>query len=222
MMRAGNNLARNLWFNSSAMPFMPELLRATRTFRIALIASLTMLAPPPLFAAGQTQATDPETGIESWEYRGQGVSLRLAQLLPDQVRGFYLAREFDAESVELLAAGACVFQTVFRNESVPGAMEFSLADWRIVTSAGEKPLKLEPEWQKEWERRGVPTAARTAFRYALYPTEHRYETGDWNMGMTTYALTPGSRFDLRFVWREGSQRREAVLTGVRCAREGSK
>ena len=204
------------------MPFMPELLRATRTFWIALIASIAMLAPPPLFAAGQTQATDPETGIESWEYRGQGVSLRLAQWLPDQVRGFYLARGFDTESVELLAAGACVFQTVFRNESVPEAIEFSLADWRIVTAAGEKPMKLEPEWQKEWERRGVPAAARAAFRFALYPAQHRYETGDWNMGMTTYALTPGSGFDLRFVGREGSQRREAVLTGVRCAREGSK
>lgn len=221
MMRAGNNLARELWFNGHTMPLTPELLRATRTFRIALLASLPLLAPPPLFGAGQAHATDPD-GIESWEYRGQGVSLRLAQLLPDQVRGFYLARGFDTESVELLAAGACVFQTAFRNESVPGAIEFSLADWRIVTAAGEKPLKLEPEWQQEWERRGVPAAARAAFRFALYPARHRYETGDWNMGMTTYALTPGSRFDLRFVWREHGQRHEALLTGVRCAREGSK
>lgn len=187
-----------------------------------VIVTLLLCAAVAAPAAETRHATDPETGIEAWEISAHGVSLRLAQLLPDQVRGFYLARGFDAESVELLAAGACVFQTVFRNESVPGAIEFSLADWRIVTAAGEKPLKLEPEWQKEWERRGVPTAARTAFRYALYPTEHRYETGDWNMGMTTYAPAPGNRFDLRFVWRENGQRREAMLTSLRCAREGSK
>jgi len=170
-------------------------------------------------AAETRHATDPETGIETWETAAQGVSLRLTQILPDQVRGFYLARGFDAGSVELLAAGACVFQTVLRNESARGTIEFSLADWRIVTARGERPLKLEADWQKDWGERGVPLAARTAFRYALYPTQHRYDIGDWNMGMTTYALSLGSRFDLRFVWREGDKRHEAVLAGVRCATE---
>lgn len=171
-------------------------------------------------AAAETRhTTDPETGIETWETAAHGVSLRLTQILPDQVRGFYLARGFDAGSVESLAAGACVFQTVLRNESARGAIEFSLADWRSLSAGVERPLKLEADWQKDWEKRGVPLAARTAFRYALYPTQHRYEVGDWNMGMTTYALPLGSHFDLRFVWREGGQRREAVLSGMRCATE---
>ncbi|HSW53192.1 MAG TPA: hypothetical protein VLG93_08165 [Sulfuricaulis sp.] len=164
-------------------------------------------------------ATDRETGIATWETVAHGVRLRLTQILPDQVRGFYLARGFDAESVELLAAGACVFQTVLRNESARGAIEFSLADWRIISAAGERPLKLEADWQKDWGKRGVPRAARTAFRYALYPAQHRYDVGDWNMGMTTYTLPLGSRFDLRFVWRDGDKRREAMLSGVRCATE---
>jgi hypothetical protein len=173
-------------------------------------------------AAAETRhATDPETGIETWETAAHGVSLRLTQILPDQVRGFYLARGFDARSVELLAAGACVFQTVLRNESARGTIEFSLADWRSVSAGVERPLKLEADWQKDWEKRGVPLAARTAFRYALYPTQHRYDIGDWNMGMTTYTLPLGSRFDLRFVWREGDNRREAMLSGVRCATEAS-
>ena len=171
-------------------------------------------------AAAETRhTTEPQSGIETWETVAHGVSLRLTQILPDQVRGFYLARGFDVESVELLATGSCVFQTVLRNESARGIIEFDLADWRSVTAKGERPPKLEADWQMEWEKRGVPAAARTAFRYALYPTRHRYATGDWNMGMTTYALPPGSRFDLRFVWREGDKRREAVLSGVRCAAE---
>jgi hypothetical protein len=145
-------------------------------------------------AAAETRhATDPETGIETWETAAHGVSLRLTQILPDQVRGFYLARGFDARS----------------------------ADWRSVSAGVERPLKLEADWQKDWEKRGVPLAARTAFRYALYPTQHRYDIGDWNMGMTTYTLPLGSRFDLRFVWREGDNRREAMLSGVRCATEAS-
>ena len=186
-----------------------------------IIACLLFCAVGAATAAETRHATDPETGIETWEAAAHGVSLRLTQILPDQVRGFYLARGFDAESVELLAAAACVFQTVLRNESARGAIEFSLADWRSITARGERPLKLEADWQKDWEKRGVPLAARTAFRYALYPTQHRYDVGDWNMGMTTYALPLGSRFDLRFVWHEGDKRREAMLSGVRCATEAS-
>lgn len=196
---------------------MGDRLRSRTIPACVFAASLT--AAFPLAGAQTVHQIETGTGIESWEVRTQGVSLRLTQILPDQVRGFYLARGFDPGSVERLATGACVFQTVLRNESVKGAIEFNLADWRIVTAKGERPLTLEHEWQQEWERRGVPAAARTAFRYALYPTEHRYEPGDWNMGMTTYALPLGSRFDLRFAWRENGARREAMLRGVRCARE---
>jgi len=183
---------------------------------------LVLGLPLPLSGAEPIHAIDPDNGVESWEIRTQGVSLRLAQILPDQVRGFYSARGFDAESVELLATGACVFQTIFRNESAKRGIEFNLADWRVLTAKGEQPLRLERDWQREWGKRRVPAPVRMAFRFALYPTEHHYEIGDWNMGMTTYALPLGSRFDLRFVWRENGERREAVLYGTRCAKETAK
>lgn len=184
-----------------------------------VIACLLLGAAAAGATAETRHATDPESGIETWETAAHGVSLRLTQILPDQVRAFYLARGFEAASVERLAAETCVFQTVLRNESAKGTIEFSLADWRSITLTGEQPPRLEADWQKEWGRRGVSPAARIAFRYALFPTEHRYEIGDWNMGMTTYALPLGSRFDLRFAWRESGKRRAALLTGVRCAKE---
>ncbi len=168
-----------------------------------------------ILLAALLAATDPP--VETRETRVSGVYLSLTPILPDQVRAFYLGRGFDADSAELLATGACVFQTIFRNEAVTNGIAFNLADWRMRTPKGEQPLRLEREWQREWERRGVGQGPRTAFRYALFPTEHRYEVGDWNMGMTTYALPPGSRFDLKFVWREGDKPREAVMTGIRCA-----
>ncbi len=177
------------------------------------------MTPDILLAALLAAADAP---VETREIRTAGVSLTLTPVLPDQVRAFYLGRGFDADSAELLATTACVFQTVFRNESVVHGIAFNLADWRARTPTGERPPKLEREWQREWERRGVPAGARTAFRYALFPTEHRYDVGDWNMGMTTYALPPGSHFDLKFVWREGDKPREAVLRNVRCASDDNK
>jgi hypothetical protein len=169
-------------------------------------------------AADTRHARDAQTGAESWETTAHGVRVRVAQILPDQVRGFYGARGFDEDAVELMARH-CFFQTIVQNESAPGAIRFELREWRARTGKHEQPPKLLAEWLGEWERRGASPAARTAFRWALFPSEQSYETGDWNMGMTTYALAPGSRFDLRAVWHAGTERREARLTGVRCATE---
>ncbi len=164
-------------------------------------------------------AIDPNSGSHSWTLRTQGISLTLAQILPDQVRGFYAARGFPPDAIEHLAARHCVFQTILRNESDTGAIRFDLADWRVRTPAGVRPLKLVREWLPEWERYGVPESGRLAFRWALFPTEHTYEIGDWNMGMTTYALPLGTRFDLRVVYWRDRHRRSLVLPGVRCATE---
>jgi hypothetical protein len=180
--------------------------------------ALLFTALAPAVAVEPQHARDPNTGAESWEIRAHGVSLKLAQILPDQVRGFYLARGFDTESVELMATRHCFFQTILRNESGTGPIHFDLAEWRTRTAAAEQRLKLVADWLPEWERRGVPQPARIAFRWALFPSEQSYEVGDWNMGMTTYSLPLGSRFDLEAVWQMGGdKRRKLVLTGVRCA-----
>ncbi|MEK7797072.1 MAG: hypothetical protein AAB315_06430, partial [Pseudomonadota bacterium] len=68
-----------------------------------------------------------------------------------------------------------------------------------------------------WERRGVPAAARTAFHWAQLPTEHVYETGDWNMGMVSMGRKPGERFDLHFRWKVNETEPSGVLTDIRCA-----
>lgn len=166
-------------------------------------------------------AAHAEPAIETRELRISGVYLSLTPILPDQVRAFYLGRGFDPDSAELLATRACVFQTVFRNETVASGIAFDLAEWRARTPKGDVPLKLEHEWQHEWKQRGVSSGARTAFRFALYPTKHRYAVGDWNMGMTTYTLPLGSRFDLKFVWRVDGKRHEAMLPGIQCAAEAN-
>ncbi len=182
-----------------------------------LIAGLVVLTGWGIAHAVETiQDTDPNTGGDTWEMRAGGVYLRLAQILPDQVRGFYSARGFDPASVEAIAQ-ACVFQTILRNEAAPGAIHFNLGNWRARTAKGDRPMKLVRDWDKEWEQRRVPSAARTAFYWALFPTEHTYEVGDWNMGMLTIALPLGSRFDLRFAWEVAGTRHEARLRDVQCA-----
>jgi len=164
-----------------------------------------------------TRRTEPGTGAKTAEIHVDGVYLRLTQILPDQVRGFYLARGFDPESVERIATGACVFQTIFRNDSVKGGIRFDLREWIVLHGGQTHSLRVDADWQEEWMARGIAPGPRTAFRFALLPTQHTYSVGDWNMGMTLYPLPLGSRFALRFVWRQGSRHHAAVIDGLRCA-----
>jgi len=180
------------------------------------LGAIVLLASAELSGAQARHAVNPETGIHSWEFKGQGVRLKLSQITPDMARGFYLARGFTEAAADAYARG-CVFQTEFQNESLSTAIHFDLADWLAVTPKGEQPLVLEPDWQREWAKLGVSAAARTAFRWAQYPTEHSYEHGDWNMGMTSYGLPPGSRFDLRFAWEGPDGTHQALVRNLRCA-----
>lgn len=157
-----------------------------------------------------------ETKIESWKWQEGGVSLELGQITPGLAQGFYLARGFDADSADLFARG-CIFMTVLRNESAPRTLRFNLSDWRVMASKQTQPLKLDADWQKLWQQRNVPATARTAFRWAQFPSEHVYETGDWNMGMLSMGRSPGERFDLHFRWKIGETQQSGMLTDIRCA-----
>ncbi|NIR58917.1 MAG: hypothetical protein GWO02_05065, partial [Gammaproteobacteria bacterium] len=96
-------------------------------------------------------------------------------------------------------------------------LRLDLAEWRAETTDGTRRLMLERAWQREWARRGEAESARLAFRWSLFPTEQRFEPGDWNMGMTTYPFPPGTRFDLHAVWHRGETLRRATLEDVVCA-----
>ncbi|HLD14734.1 MAG TPA: hypothetical protein VJB18_08485 [Burkholderiales bacterium] len=206
---------------ATAAPWLnqPRMARAqksvTKIWRRLPCAALA-IASFAASAAETSYTKNPETGIESWEWRAGGVTLQLGQITPGLAQGFYLARGFDAASADLFAIN-CAFMAVLRNESAPGKLHFNLADWRVAARQQTRPLKLDTEWQKLWERRGVPAAVRTAFHWAQLPTEHVYETGDWNMGMLSMGRKPGERFDLRFRWKVNETEQAGVLTNIRCA-----
>ena len=177
-----------------------------------------------LFAANATaepeKHVDPETGLVGWEWQDDDVSITLNQRLPDQSRAYFQGRGFRSEAADRIAE-SCVFQAIIRNRADPPVvMQLNLADWR-VHQAGEsvRPLRLESEWQPEWERRDVGQAARIAFRWSLFPTVQTFQPGDWNMGMITIGLHPGESFDLEVVWRQDEVPRRVSFGGMRCAPE---
>ena len=91
------------------------------------LSSLCVLLAVSPAAYSNIEANKDGFEKKSWETTAHGVRLSLTQIQPGHVRGFYLARGFDAETAGSIAEH-CVFQTVMRNISAPGAIQFSLSD----------------------------------------------------------------------------------------------
>ncbi|MDP2433926.1 MAG: hypothetical protein Q8O33_18170 [Pseudomonadota bacterium] len=180
---------------------------------VAALAGLYIL---PAIAA-QTQKTDPDTGAATWETHAHGVTLSLTQILPIQARAFYLNRGFPAAAVEPYAT-ACVYMTVLRNDAAPGELSFRLADWTVQSEGQERAPNAVEDWMAQWRALGLTEAAQIAFRWAQFPPQQEYAVGEWNQGMLSTGLPPGSRFDLIARWTVAGKTFEGKLENVVCAR----
>ncbi len=170
---------------------------------------------PALVAAAITTAEDPQTGLRSWAWRERGVSLELVQRLPDQNRAFFAARGFARDEADRIAR-ACVFQTIFRNDGA-SPLDYDLDDWVVLHAGASRSLLTRERWDEIWRESEVSQAARIAQHWALLPTRQRFEPGDYNWGMTSYGLPPGSAFDLELVVTLGGDRITRRVAAVVCA-----
>jgi len=147
-----------------------------------------------LHAGSISTDTDPDSGLQSWTWHHNGVSLQLVQRLPDQTRAFFLGRGFSAQDADRIAE-SCVFQTIFRNDGNE-PIDYDLNDWRLSGPDGPEPLRTREVWEQDWQQAGIKSGPRIAFRWSLLPTRQHFQPGDYNWGMSSYGLPPGSAFDL--------------------------
>ena len=177
-------------------------------------------ATAPHAAAPQEGITrlslDPDTGIPTWEVDTKGVHLRLTQITPEQARAFMLGRGMDKQSVEEFAH-ACVYMTVVRNEGKQ-AIDHNLADWHYLPEGSGQPKALltKHDWLTRWQPRNFSRPVRLAFEWSQFPVEQTFFPGDWNQGMTTFALPAGSRFDVLHRWKQNGRLYEGKMQNVQC------
>lgn len=169
-------------------------------------------------AAPQARHVDATTGAVTWEIQSQGVYFGLTQILPEQARAFYVNRGFSLEQIEAYST-SCVYMTVLRNDSAPGTIHFIRDTWTVLSDGKPHPLVSIDDWVNKLSEQTENQAALIAFRWAQFPAELNYEPGgDWNQGMLSIGLPPGSRFDITVRWNIGDQNYSAKLQDVECAR----
>ncbi|MCP4125927.1 MAG: hypothetical protein GY753_02550 [Gammaproteobacteria bacterium] len=188
----------------------PILLSATILLGVATVI--------PQVWAGQITTIDPQTGAKTWKIHTNGVSISLTQLLPDQLRAFYLNRGFTLNQIEGYAT-ACVYTLILRNDNAPGTVHFVQSEWSLVSSGGSRSPMDTEGWLQRLQQAGATKPALIAFRWAQFPSEHEYApNGDWNQGMLATDLPAGSRFDFIARWNIDGKPHQGVLTDVRCIR----
>ena len=184
---------------------------------VVMLIFLTLSGCMPLvsYSAEVIKGKDPETGLLSWTWHDQGISIQLVQRLPDQTRAFFLGRGFAAEAADRVGR-ACVFQTIFRNDG-NHPIAYDLANWSVYHEGTRLPLSTREVWAGEWKALGIDQASTIAFYWSLLPSVQRFEPGDYNWGMTSFGLPPGEAFDLSLVIEVNGESVVGEIEAVVCA-----
>ena len=156
------------------------------------------------------QSINPENGLKSWSYEGDGLSIELVQVPPDFIRASYSARGLPTQLIEMVAT-RCVFGTIVRNLA-DRTLSYRVTDWHYVNEKDERlPIKSKSEWLKEWHSMGM------RFSWSILADEPTFEVGDWLQGFTTMAEPHGSRLSLNVVWSIEGTRYEQNFPQLECA-----
>lgn len=165
----------------------------------------------------QTRRADPVTGAKTWQAQADGVHFSLTQLLPDQLRAFYVNRGFTLEQIEPYAT-SCVYMAVLRNDRAPGVIHYVSGNWPVSVKGRSHALVPVQQWIERLSASGVRKPALIAFRWAQFPPEQEYRPGgDWNQGMLSIGLPAGSQFDITATWDIAGNEYRTRLTEVQCA-----
>jgi len=201
------------------MPLQKAIVSHNRTgqhhrFKTLLVFLLLSVLPVWATAAIST-GVKTQSGLRSWTWQENGVSLQWVQQFPDQSRAYFQGRGFTPAQSDLIA-NTCVFQTIFRNDGTR-KMYYNLDDWKVLFRDNKRPLLTRERWDQRWSKSAASQAARIALRWSLLPTRQSFQPGDYNWGMTSFGLQPGATFNLTIVISIKDQIVTRKIPNILCA-----
>ncbi len=174
---------------------------------------MLLLLTMPMSSAGETGViarVNPDTGLKSWQFEGEGLAIEFLQVPPDFIRASYAARGLPKELIESVAT-RCVFGSIVRNLS-DQPLSYRVADWRYLSvDAVEHKIKTKTQWLEQWHDMGV------RFNWSMLADDVTFSKGDWIQGFTTVAEPHGSHIGLKVVWSIAGKRHEKILPNLECA-----
>lgn len=181
-------------------------------FRILVSLLMLSIVPPALSEGSLVKHNiDRQSGLEDWFVEQDGFQIHLLQVRPDNVKAFYLGRDFPVEMATRISE-YCVMTIRMRNTgTVPAS--YDLSKWEYISADGSpKKFMLKEDWLREWKKSGITMA------FTQLPSTQTFETGDWNGSLITLRLAHGEKFTLRYQWQRNNQIHAGVMEGLRCAK----
>lgn len=169
-----------------------------------------------LWAMSATMAVA-QNADEFFVWQGDGLKLETAPLPRDRVVAFMLARGFDSDTAGMIARQGCIFRSAIGSDD-GGRASVTLSDWRVLVDGQQQEMRTRQKWAQVLEDRQADPGAAIALEWALFPTEQSFGPDDYNWGLLSFALPPGTRFDLAFSWVSGDIRYEQEFTDMECAK----
>ncbi len=190
---------------------------ARRSVSIVFALILSLLCVP-------AQSLAQETG-PAIKWSGNGLRLELAPLPFDNVRAFFIGRGFSSKDADFIAQTGCVFRSAIGNAgsaTSDPAITIKLKKWQIIhretSDESAKSLMTREDWAKVWNERKIAETPKVAFHWALFPTEQQYNPTDYNWGMITLGLPPGTKFDLQVVWSKAGVEQRHLMKNLECGK----
>ena len=187
--------------------------------KITALAGLLVVFAATCACAQVTHSVNEENGLEKWHFIEGDIEIELVQRLPDQSRALFMKNKFSRDVIEDLAL-SCMTQTIIRNSGKSGsgqAVSIDLAQWRMHYKGKTRGIKLKEQWLASWSDEDASPAAKLVVRWGLFPTQQEYLPDDYNWGLTTFGIPPGSVFDLTVTWQEGGKSRSGKIRNIVCA-----
>jgi hypothetical protein len=184
------------------------------SFLLAALCGLSAArAATPASASAPAQASTPAAAAsaaqQSWANHRHAFTVRLIQLSPEGVRGFYENMGYPQPAVAAIAR-VCVFGTSIHNRGkVP--ISYDVANWRAVTSDGRQHVLItKTNWLARWKPDGISSD------WSILPAQQTLQPGDWAQGFTTLDVPRGTRLTLHYSWRKHGTLHHARLAGPQC------
>ncbi len=191
-------------------------------FALLVGAILSSLGLASGSALGQQPPPAREADFNRWS--GGGLKAELAPLTSEQAMAFFLGRGFTSALARRIVRAGCVFRSSIGNAgSEPGSpsVALDLERWRVDPGDGLRRLRLIQDWFAEWGPAEVSKPSRIALRWALFPVRQTFGPGDYNWGLFTFGLAPGTRFNLHMRWRLNGAEQQGTLAGMVCAEDNT-
>jgi hypothetical protein len=190
-----------------------------RISKIAVLTGVLVTLAACSTHAQVLHSVNEENGLEKWHFIEGDIEIELVQRLPDQSRALFMNHEFSRDVIEDLAL-SCMTQTIIRNSGKSGsgqAVSIDLRKWRMQHKGKTRGIKLKEQWLSSWSDEQASPAAKLVIRWGLFPTQQEYLPDDYNWGLTTFGIPPGSVFDLEVTWQEGDKSRSGKISNIVCA-----